>query len=116
MFRGTVRIRPRVAAMVAICAMLPVAGPAAAQNDPAERVSFPRALLPYVYSVKSHSRDHYSVQVETGFVGPAQAALAVQPLCGARGKKAVASSPAKVILDNVGEVVQASLSYQVRCR
>jgi len=104
-------IRSAVLAAALLCA-----SPALAQTDQPKRVSFPPQLMPYVYRVLSYTEDRYAVQVKTGFVGPAEAARAIQPLCTNRAKAVVGYRPATVVIGGSGGQAVTALSYSVRCR
>jgi len=99
-----------------VAAALLCAAPAVADTGPPKRVSFPPQLMPYVYRVLSYAEDRYAVQVKTGFVGPAEAARAIQPLCAARTKAVVGYKPATVVIGGSGGKAMTALSYAVRCR
>lgn len=104
-------IRPALVAAALLCA-----GPATADSGPPQRVSFPPQLMPYVYRVLSYTDDRYAVVVKSGFVGPAEAARAIQPLCARRAKAVVGFRPAAVVIGGQGAAAQTALSYSVRCR
>lgn len=106
----------RAALLFPALAALAMSGPALAETGPVKRVSFPPSLMPYVYRVLSYSDDSYAVQVKTGFVGPAEAARAIQPLCTGRGKAVVGFRPATVLIAGAGASAETALSYKVRCR
>ncbi|MDP3342697.1 hypothetical protein [Frigidibacter sp.] len=104
------------ATVLSAVAALALAAPALAQTDQPKRVSFPPQLMPYVYRVLSYTEDRYAVQVKTGFVGPAEAARAIQPLCANRAKAVVGYKPATVVIGGSGSSAMTALSYSVRCR
>lgn len=106
----------RAAVLFPALAVLAMAAPALADTGPLKRVSFPPQLMPYVYRVLSYSDDRYAVQVKTGFVGPQEAARAIQPLCAGRGKAVVGFRPATVLIAGAGASAETALSYAVRCR
>ncbi|AMY68699.1 hypothetical protein [Frigidibacter mobilis] len=106
-------IRP---ALTVLMAALALAAPALADTSPPKRVSFPPQVMPYVYRVLSYGADRYAVQVKSGFVGPAEAARAIQPLCAARAKAVAGVTPATVVIGGAGGSAMAALSYSVRCR
>lgn len=99
-----------------VAAALLCAGPALADTGTPKRVSFPPQLMPYVYRVLSYTDDRYAVVVKSGFVGPAEAARAIQPLCARRAKAVVGYKPATVVVGGAGDGAMTALSYSVRCR
>jgi len=104
------------ATVLSAIAAIAVASAALAESGQPKRVSFPPQVMPYVYRVLSYGADRYAVQVKSGFVGPAEAARAIQPLCAARARAVVGFKPATVVIGGAGGSAMTALSYSVHCR